>query len=418
MTTTSATPILAMGCRWLLDLGELDETAADQMRRRWSRCVALAHDPSAVVHDPAEVVVRPVPAQRAGEMREGVSGPPSPDPVLVPYADERIDKLPYDLSRALTRRGIERLRGTALLLHAAALTDHDGRGVVLVAASGTGKSTASVRLGRHLGYSTDESVVLTWAGEVAGLAPYPKPPSMIERPRDQDPSSTAGLDPVRKDETSPDDLGLRSTHPAPTAVALISLRRSSDVTRPRLVEVDLLDQLQALLPETSSIYLLPDGLDQLARAATLAGAPVRLEYAEIEDCVDLVRTLLADGSATAERPTWQHLPPPPHARLSTQVATTDDAETSVDAGVTVRRLPWTDAIAHDDRVMVLLWDQPVVLAGVGALIWHACGEPRSVRELTSRAIEQLGDHPDAEQLVLDAVRHLADHHVVQIEGAR
>ena len=43
-------------------------------------------------------------------------------------------------------------------LHAAGLADRDGRALALVAASGTGKTTAARTLGGTLGYLSDETV--------------------------------------------------------------------------------------------------------------------------------------------------------------------------------------------------------------------------------------------------------------------
>ncbi|GAA3620066.1 hypothetical protein GCM10022199_25640 [Marihabitans asiaticum] len=404
---STSIPLTAMGCRWILDLTHLPVAAVKEMRRRWSRCEELDADPATIALDEDRVPVVPVPAHRFGELQESDRHPPSP-PVFVPYDDHRLHALPYDLSRALTRRGITRLTGRALLLHAAALTDAAGRAVVLVAPSGTGKSTASATLGRHLGYVTDESVVITWVGGEARLAPYPKPPSLIPTRMGEAPTAQD------KDERSPDDLGLAPTHPDPVVAAMVTLARSDEADEPRLVEVDLLDQLQDLLPETSSVFALPDGLEQLARAATRSGPPLRLEYREIGDCLGLLRSLLQERERPA--PEWVHLPPRPGERLppSSESGASWD-EWPLTAGAVVRRLPWTDAIAHEGRVLVLLHHQPVLLAGLGELVWTQTGTPRSVGELEALAVAAFGEHPESARLVHDAVASLAARGLVVVD---
>src|SRR5699024_2811620 len=153
----------------------------------------------------------------------------------------------YTLSRELTRAGLLRLRGRASLLHAAALADEGGRALVLVAASGGGKSTATRELGRGLGYISDETVVLLADGRIA---PHPKPPSLIADP----------ARPGDKVEPSPDELGLWATPASPRIAALLTLERDAAVTRPVIETVGLLDQVLAMLPQTSSTWWLPGGL--------------------------------------------------------------------------------------------------------------------------------------------------------------
>ncbi|MDX7183432.1 hypothetical protein SJ321_24440, partial [Enterobacter hormaechei] len=76
-----------------------------------------------------------------------------------------------------TSRAIESARGTHLMFHAACLAAPDtGAAIVLAAASGTGKTTATRRLGPHYAYLTDETAIVDPADR--SVTPYPKPLSL------------------------------------------------------------------------------------------------------------------------------------------------------------------------------------------------------------------------------------------------
>lgn len=399
--------LVTMGCAWTLDLTALDDRLADETRDRWGRCVDLAADPGTIRLDEEPTTVRvglgDLPATAATGSVVTASDP---------------ERLPYVLSREITRLGLTRLRGRAGLLHAAALADAEGRAVVLVAPSGGGKSTATRVLGERLGYVTDESVVLLADGRIA---PHPKPPSLVIDPADR----------WHKAEPAPDEVGLGPTPAAPRIAALLTLGRDPDATHSRIEPVGLLDQLLAVLPETSSTWWLDDGLDRLARAVTAGGAPARLVYAEVDTCHDLVAEHLAQA-APAE-PTWEHLPPTAPERLprddevsapqtshSPTAMRTDQAmgsETSHSptamrregAADRVVRARWSDAIASDGEVLVLAGPRPLRLAGPGAVVWRAAREPVTVADLTTTVVAELGEHPEADRIVGAAVADLIDH---------
>ena len=75
-----------------------------------------------------------------------------------------------------------------------------GAAVLLAAASGTGKTTATRRLGPHYAYLTDETAIVD--PEDLSLVPYPKPLSLLQD----------GRRPKR--QVSPDELGLGPAVPA------------------------------------------------------------------------------------------------------------------------------------------------------------------------------------------------------------
>ncbi|MGO1165394.1 MAG: hypothetical protein ACTMHL_02125 [Janibacter sp.] len=370
--------LVTMGCRWVLDLSALEDEAAVEMTARWQRCRDLAVATTLVLdEEPMTIAARPSAA-------------------------------PYDLSREVTRRGLLRLTGRATLLHAAALADADGRTLVLVAPSGGGKSTATRVLGQRLGYVSDESVVLLGDHRIA---PHPKPPSLVIDPAQR----------FRKEEPAPDEIGLGPTPAAPRLGRLLVLARDAEVVQPSIETVGLLDQVLAMLPETSSTWLLPDGLHQLARAATAGGAPARLHYAEIASCHDLVRAHLEDPGE--ESPTWEHIPPVGSQRWKEGVEGADSAEGMVD-GVqpgddaladtdVLARGAWSDAIALDGEVLVLAGARPLRLAGPGAILWRAAERGRPVHALVDEVVTQLGEHPDAAGIVRDAAAELLRHGALQ-----
>ncbi len=361
--------LVTMGCRWVLDLSALDDAEAREMATRWQRCHELASTGTLVLDDEPSTIAARAPAA------------------------------PYVLSRQLTRTGLQRLSGRVVLLHAAALADEGGRALVLVAPSGGGKSTATRVLGRRLGYVSDESVILL---EDHRIAPHPKPPSLVVDPAERS----------RKEEPPPDELGLAPTPAAPVLARLLTLARDPEVTEPTIEPVGLVDQLLAVLPETSSTWLLPDGLDRLARAVTAGGVPARLRYSEIEACHDLVRDHLAgEGSAPQ---VWEHLPPGEVQRWvdgETEPGTGEGTE--LGGADVLARAAWSDAVAVDGEVLVLIGATPLRLAGPGAAIWRAAGRGRPVGELVGEVVEELGEHPDAEPLVRQAALLLLRHRALR-----
>ncbi|WP_433955494.1 hypothetical protein [Janibacter indicus] len=382
--------LVTMGCTWTLDLSALPAAAAAEMRARWRRCAALAADPTTLLLDDEPHV-----------LRVGLAG----DGTGATVVAGDLERLPYVLSREITRRGLTRLRGRVTLLHAAALADADGRAVVLVAPSGGGKSTATSVLGQRLGYVTDESVVLRGDGRIA---PHPKPPSLVIDPAER----------WHKAEPSPDESGLGPTPPAPRIAALLTLARDPAVTSSRIEPVGLVDQLLAVLPETSSTWWLDDGLDRLARAVTAGGAPARLVYAEIDTCHELVAEHLAQAARV--EPTWEHLPPRPQERLprddegsaperNPRTPHSPGGMRTDQAPPRVVRASWSDAIACDGEVLVLAGSRPLRLAGPGAVLWRAAREPVTVADLTTTVVAELGEHPEADRIVGAAVADLIDH---------
>lgn len=192
---------------------------------------------------------------------------------------DTIDEVLHYLSPAVTTRMIESRAGELVMLHAAALADPaTGATAVLVAPSGTGKTTAASTLGKALAYVTDETSAITPDGTVL---PHRKPLSVIE---------TGHL----KAQRSPSELGMRTTDRECHLGAILLLDRQVDhVGEPQLSRLEMVDALAALAPENSYLSRLERPLHRLADLIHLAGGAHRVTYREAADLAPLVARLLA-----------------------------------------------------------------------------------------------------------------------------
>lgn len=183
------------------------------------------------------------------------------------------------LTHEVTAGAMAALDPGHLLLHAAGAATPDGRVLALVAASGVGKTTAVTALCRAgLGYVTDELVAVTPEGTVLA---FPKPLSRV-------------VDPSRKAESGPDELGLAPLTGRPLALGgLILLDRRPGAT-PSLRDLPLADAVEALVPQCALLTTRTDPLPALAALIDLVGGAQRLRYGEIGDALAL---LLARAAA-------------------------------------------------------------------------------------------------------------------------
>ncbi len=371
----------AFGCRWTFDVRGLGDGLADEVEHLWQR--ARTADSGVSGEGPPAFTAR----------RDGDGG------VEVHGARYRVpdDDVPYAVSRAVTMASIGRRTGDCLMLHAAGLAASDGATVALVAASGTGKTTAATVLGRTLGYVTDETVAIEHDLRVRS---YPKPLSVVVDP----------ARPFAKHERSPDDLGLV---PAPADLhlaATVVIERDPDLAEPVLEPIGLVEAATLALPQTSAIATLDRPLDRLARALTRGHGPWRLRYAEVADCVDIVAALAA-GDAPEGGPdpvVWEWL----DGRGGAHPEPTPDAEPTTTS--VIRRTAFDDALVSEGTVLLLRDRVPTSLPGLAALLWQRSAAQVTVPELVAAATEVLGHHPDAEGLVLDTVRVLRDAGVVAV----
>lgn len=377
--------------RWWVDTSALSPAVHEDLARLWSRASRAAAECGDA---PPEATFTLVPADAKDEPTEGHR------------VAEAADRIPYGVSRALTLATLRRQRGTMLLLHAAGLTaPGDDRALVLVAASGTGKSTASHHLAQTWGYLSDESIGITDDLRVLG---HPKPVSRLVDPGDLS----------HKEEASPDDAGYEVAPTVSTLGAVVLLRRDPDRTGPpSLAVAPLVDSVLAAIGQTSSLYLLEDPLDRLARALAAGGGPFALDYRDIQDC-DALLAGLFDDIAAPER-AWEHLPPPDDRRAAVPGELVGEPPPPVSSRVLggstrLRRDRWTDAIDTGDEALVLVGDRPFRLGGVGHAIWTALEEPFTLDDLVAEVLGALGEHPDARALTTNAVGQLVIARLVEV----
>ena len=184
----------------------------------------------------------------------------------------------HHLSPAVTTAAINHRAGELVMLHAAALADPPtGRTAVLVAASGTGKTTASVTLGRRFAYLSDETAAITRAGAVL---PYRKPLSIIS-------------DGDLKTQIAPSALGLLTSDRAFRLGALLVIERVPDHVGAPLVEpLDTVDAIAAIAPQSSFLPSMDKPLHRLAELVDLVGGAHRVTYAESTDLEGVLVDLL------------------------------------------------------------------------------------------------------------------------------
>ncbi|MBD2759820.1 hypothetical protein IEE94_09880 [Yimella sp. cx-573] len=304
----------------------------------------------------------------------------------------------YSLSSTLTVAAISAQSGQLLMFHACGLADpQSGRVAVLVAQSGTGKTTASIRLSQAgLGYVSDETIAID---DDLSVRRYPKPLSIVDDP---------GF-PYEKSQHSPDDLGMAPLNELPlTAAAVVLLNRDREgASEPALSDVDLIDGLVRVIPQTSALPSLRDPLAKLATAVESIGGLLELTYSEIHEAKALLTELLS-APPRSSISGFSHHP-------ATNDLTTDGAPVQVtppERVGAVRRAPYLDAISQDGRVLLLVGTSCLVLDGPGAVLWLAANEKLAIAEAVRRSRELLGDHPDADSLVHAAALELISHGIL------
>lgn len=234
------------------------------MTRAWDRCLA---DPPL---EPATETVR-------------VAFEDDPEAMLAAHgsgalADTDETGLMDTVATRLNHLALETQVGSMLLLHACAVADPaTGATVVLVAPSGTGKTTASITLGRHFGYLSDEIAAINLDGSMVA---FPKPLSVL-------------IDGTRpKRQVSPGELGLLEAPAAPWLAGMGLLQRVPEPTPVRVESVPMLEALPPLAEQSSSLHLLERPLHLVAELLTRTGGLRRLTYHESEDLIPFVGDLM------------------------------------------------------------------------------------------------------------------------------
>lgn len=181
------------------------------------------------------------------------------------------------LTQQITRALIASRKGELLMLHAGAVAHPEtGRSLAYVAPGGTGKSTLTKLLGAEFGYLTDETVGIDPA--TLEIFPYPKPVTW---------AVTKG---EAKTEHAPSDFSLVEAPSSPWLGDLVVLRRTDGLPA-SFTELGVLDAIERLVPESSSVTSLPRPLHLLADVHARVGCTL-VEYGEAADLLQWCRERL------------------------------------------------------------------------------------------------------------------------------
>lgn len=188
----------------------------------------------------------------------------------------------HNLSSAVTRAALDARAGDLILLHAAALAHPDtGATAALVAASGTGKTTASIALGRELVYLSDETAGIDANGRVAR---YRKPLSVV-------------VDDHLKAQVAPSAHGLRLEAVDGRLATVLHLERDpAHVVAPHIEAVEMIDAFTLLAPQTSAFARTERPLHRLAELLESVGGLMRVRYAEADTLLPVLHELLTKGA--------------------------------------------------------------------------------------------------------------------------
>lgn len=371
-----------------IELDPADEAVRAYAAELWEACLAPESDRSAKARSPRG-------AKRSGRRV------PLPPPVGYGAADDVTD---HRVATQVTLAVLAATAGERLNLHAAGLSNADGRVLALVGPSGTGKTTAVRALGSRLRYVSDETVSIATDG---GVAAYAKPISVVV------PGSPS------KVTLPPGRVGLTPAVGELHLAAVVWLQREREETaasaaadRPAgLRRLDVAQALINLVPQTSSLLTWERPLLALADALQRVGGVWQLTYREIAEHSDELVALLADP------PTWQepieHLPgmeprPPEHATAGASAAPVGVGMVADPLGADGRvvRAVWRDAIRAEGATVVLREGTAYLLEGLGETLWLTAEEPATLAKLAGRAEELHGAHPDATDLIAQGVAEL------------
>ncbi|GAA2739687.1 hypothetical protein GCM10009867_36760 [Pedococcus aerophilus] len=258
------TTVLALGVGIAVDVeGDRAAELHDALAHRWSCCRSA---PTTPVVATVRAVLDSDPRVTEAADTAGLASRP------------RLDDLLQLVTREVTVAAIDAVSGEHLLLHAACLADPvTGRATVLVAAGGTGKTTAAQVLGPGRWYVTDETVAVRADRSVV---PYPKPLS-VRRNAVGD----------HKDEVAPPDLELApapATAILPVAQILLLDRVQGLAGRPVPTMLSTLDAIESLVPHTSHLTDLHRPLHRLAELVEAVGGAKLVRYTEAADLAPLL----------------------------------------------------------------------------------------------------------------------------------
>jgi hypothetical protein len=195
------------------------------------------------------------------------------DPVV---QDHDLPQLLQRLTQSITHAVITARTGELLMLHAAGLAHpRTGATAAFVAPGNTGKTTLCRAVGPGRAYVSDETVGIRRDGTVT---PYLKPLSTRR-------ADWAGT----KDEQPPGTAHLSAPRATPWIAGVVILRREPEhAGPPRVEELDVLDAVLELTPESSGFMGTESPLRWLADVLDRTGGARRVEYAEAAQLEPLV----------------------------------------------------------------------------------------------------------------------------------
>lgn len=270
-------------------LGERSGAVMHALRHAWSRCVGLPVSPRFAGADPHAVRVQLL---RVDEHEINASlvqtaalgGTPAAFAAPSHLARHRLDGLLVAVSKEVTMIGLAANRGELLLLHAAALVAPGGQAVVLVAGSGTGKTTLAALLGHQWGYLSDETAAIDADGRIV---PYPKP------------LSVSRLHMNLKLETSPDDLALAAPPDESSVGGLILLERVAS-GQAVLDPVPTPQAVVALAGQSSGLVDMDRPLRRLAMLWDSLNVTGKLKYTESMQAMQVLHHLFGQAPVQPE----------------------------------------------------------------------------------------------------------------------
>ncbi|MGP5599760.1 ATP-binding protein [Glutamicibacter arilaitensis] len=277
------------------------------------------------------------------------------------------------LTQQVTRRAIEANLGKLMMFHAAGLQFANTDDVIgFVAPSGTGKSTLTAALGKHMVYVSDEVVAID---QSLSVFPLQKPVSLIGR---NDESFKGHLGPEHLELLT----NLSST---PRLSALVLLNRVTDKQQPTLTQLPLEGAVLKLVPQMSGLGLLPEGLNKLCQLINRLGGVFELTYS---DAADVRPEYLAKttselrGSAPVA---WKHIP-----KRQTSKSAHD---------FKVAQSSYFDAIEINGHVLVLDRGQVRMLGELASSIWLLLPATNSKAELLETLETKFGGHENSERIL-------------------
>lgn len=245
--------------------GNDNEAARDRFRDAWRHLLSdRPADLTVCVHvEPPSDVPRP---RAPAEWVEGRA--------VVPDADAALEAL----GSLVTEACLTAQQGRLTMMHAAGLATPGGDVIALVAASGTGKTTAARTLAGELAYVTDETVAVA---PDQSVVPHAKPLSVI----------TPGH--RHKVQHAPEALGLRVASGPLRLGAIVVLDRDPDHPGDPMVEnFSTVRALVELAPHVSYLGVPDRPLHRLADVVVRTGGLRRVRYAEAATLAPVVAELL------------------------------------------------------------------------------------------------------------------------------